>query len=364
MSSFNCYAVRITEITKHPDADRLSLVKIGGYTCVVQSDKIKEGDLRVYVPEAGVVPHELLKQYGFWDEEKDRGLLAGKDYNRVKAIRLRGILSQGILLAIPDLEAHEDYAEELGIVKYMPEIPKNMSGQLVSHPGGAFSYTDIENIKKFPDVFFSDEAVVMTEKLHGTCAIFHLDEDGFWVSSKGNASKGAALKDVKDEYDRSTNFYWRIAEKYNIEASLRKLLSVLNTGNFIDDIPLHTEITLFGEGLGVQDLKYGTTTTDVQARFFDLRVDGKYIPFDSTLYFLNMMELPPVPVLFKGFISEEALELHTNGKETLSGNELHVREGIVVQPMFPRFSDEIGRVILKSVSADYLTRKGDITEYE
>jgi RNA ligase (TIGR02306 family) len=131
-----------------------------------------------------------------------------------------------------------------------------------------------------------------------------------------------------------------------------------------------TAVTLFGEGLGVQDLKYNQTGNDAAARFFDLRFteyetgERTWAPFSSTTYFLSQMDLPAVPTLHLGPFSQETLDFYTNGKETVTGKQTHVREGVVVQPMIPREHEEIGRVILKSISPDYLLRKGDATEYE
>ena len=48
---------------------------------------------------------------------------------------------------------------------------------------------------------------------------------------------------------------------------------------------------------------------------------------------------------------------------TVLGSAAHIREGVVIRPRTERHDDRTGRVILKSVSGDYLTRKGDTTEF-
>ena len=70
---------------------------------------------------------------------------------------------------------------------------------------------------------------------------------------------------------------------------------------------------------------------------------------------------PLVPVLYRGPFSEAALLEHTSGATVLGGK--HLREGVVLRPAVERESAELGRVILKSVSGDYLTRRGG-TEYD
>jgi len=56
----------------------------------------------------------------------------------------------------------------------------------------------------------------------------------------------------------------------------------------------------------------------------------------------------------------ETVAARTAGRSTLAG---HIREGVVIEPLAPRLHDELGRVMLKSVSPDYLTRKSG-TEYQ
>ena len=63
-----------------------------------------------------------------------------------------------------------------------------------------------------------------------------------------------------------------------------------------------------------------------------------------------------MPVLYQGPFSLAKLQELTDGATTLGG--AHVREGVVVKPAAERVSHEFGRVILKSVSGRYLTRKG------
>nr|WP_265582719.1 hypothetical protein [Streptomyces ferrugineus] len=48
-----------------------------------------------------------------------------------------------------------------------------------------------------------------------------------------------------------------------------------------------------------------------------------------------------------------------SGRETVSGRELHLREGVVIRPAVERYSAVVGgRAIAKAVSPAYLTRKG------
>jgi|GEM_PF-3298333 len=188
MANFEVNVVKIDDVIDHPDADRLTIVKIGGYNCIANkkedgSWRYQKGDLVVYIPEQAVVPEWLLKDMGFWDDEKGKGMLAGSKGDRVKAIKLRGVFSQGILMPVHQttegqwghyirtpklLIVHEglDVAEFLGIEKFIPQIPASMSGEVWNASGMTLNY-DIDNIQKYPDIFKEGEYVSVTEKLHG-----------------------------------------------------------------------------------------------------------------------------------------------------------------------------------------------------
>lgn len=115
-------------------------------------------------------------------------------------------------------------------------------------------------------------------------------------------------------------------------------------------------------GPGVQDLTY---TGHVEFRIFavvNLRSEGPYyLPEVGISTWLSDLDNPieMVPKLYSGPYSQEVVAEHTMGKTTL-GN--HIREGVVITTPSNRSDPQIGRVILKSVSEDYLTRKGG-TEY-
>ena len=55
------------------------------------------GEVCVYVSEGSIIPDDVLKDRGYWDTEKDRGLLDGGKRNRVKMKKLAGFESRGLL---------------------------------------------------------------------------------------------------------------------------------------------------------------------------------------------------------------------------------------------------------------------------
>lgn len=107
MSTFSCPVVRVASVEDHPNADRLSLVRLEGlgYLCISGkledgSPRYQAGDWCVYIPSAAVLPEWLLKEMDFWNEETGKGMLSGSDGNRVKPLKLRGIFSEGLILGL------------------------------------------------------------------------------------------------------------------------------------------------------------------------------------------------------------------------------------------------------------------------
>lgn len=90
MSTLRVTAEVLT-IHEHPNADALELAQVGLYRAVVAKGAYRTGESALYIPEQSVLPAELIEELGL------TGRLAGGKSDRVKAVRLRGELSQGIV---------------------------------------------------------------------------------------------------------------------------------------------------------------------------------------------------------------------------------------------------------------------------
>jgi RNA ligase (TIGR02306 family) len=391
MSTFACNVVEIDSVDHHPNADRLSLVRIGGFVCISAkledgSHRYAAGDLVVYIPEAAILPEWMLKQMDFWKD--DKGTLAGSAGNRVKAIKLRNIVSQGVLYQLEHkmsgwvlnadgdrvrqvVQLGDDVSELLGVVKYEPPVPTSMAGEIESLFGKTVKF-DVENYQRYPNIFKPSEPVIATEKLHGTFAAFcfwpGLDNsellNGEWFAySKGLGSQGLVFKNNKAN---ANNLYQRylvnggIVEK--LEEHFNKVWGAqrMNAFTYSRQWP----ITILGEifGRGVQDLAYGQTAPSF--RVFDVYVgepgSGFFLPWEELVAWCEQVGLDMVPVLYEGAFDETALVALRDGKDAISNS--NVREGIVIKSTTNRTCDELGRVMLKMVSPDYLLRKNG-TEY-
>ncbi|KUN92809.1 RNA ligase (ATP) [Streptomyces caeruleatus] len=355
MSTLRVTAEVLT-VHEHPNADALELAQVGLYRAVVAKGAYRTGEAAVYIPEQAVLPPELIEELGL------TGRLAGSRADRVKAVRLRGELSQGIVCrpkALADVDLARaaaegaDFAELLGVTKWVPPIPPTMSGEVESAPD-LLPWVDIENIQRYPDIFTPGEPVVLTEKLHGSACLltYAADEDRVYVSSKGFGAKSLALR------EEARNLYWRAVRGHGVAEAAARLAQRLGA----------RRVGIFGEvyGAGVQDLTNGADgrreTLGYAAFDVSAEIDGRVRWLDPAEVLDS--ELPLVPRLFEGpYDIDHVLEIAT-GRETVSGRELHLREGVVIRPTTDRYSPVTGgRAIAKAVSPAYLTRKGG-TEYE
>lgn len=377
MSALIVEVCEISEVLDHPNADRLNINKIKGWTIISNKEekdgkleaRYKPGDKVVYFPPDSILPDNLIERL----EIENYVSRLRKDENgdippggRVRAITLRGEPSYGVLMPVddPSWEVGKDVKDHYGVKKWEPPVRDTAGDMDSDHP--LFSkYTSIENLGNFPNVIEEGEEVVFTEKIHGTNSrigkIRDKDEDGNDVFVYMAGSHETRRK--KDGADGRRSLYWYplsddLEDWKDTAIALKKLLDYLCSNE--------SNVQIFGEiyGSGVQDMAYGFKQGSKGFRAFDVLVDGKYLDFGDKMKLFKDFEIPHVPLLYHGPFSLDVVKEHTSGKTTLcskkQAGEFKGREGIVIVPVVERFDFDLGgsgRVILKSISADYLSRK-------
>lgn len=365
MSLFESRVYAIEDVLPHPNADRLELAAIGGYRIVVVKDRYKPGDVVAYIPEAAIVPDDVIAELGL------EGRLAGKKRNRVKPIKLRGALSEGLVypptgnrLKARSVAKGDVVTDLLGLVKYEPPIPIHMSGDPEAHPTATLKY-DIESWKKFPDAFKEGERVIVTEKIHGTwcCLADHECVPGGFATSKGMSARGLVFPPEKP--GNKDNLYARAFRQHRDSLTAFRRFAAERF-----DLAADRPVYLVGEvyGRGVQDLTYGELNP--RFRVFDAHIDrpraGRYLNRDELRDALRFMTdevgldpeapvVPGVPLIYDGPYSADRVPEWTSGPSTLAK---HTREGCVMHPAVERDSEEMygDRLILKNVAEEYLLR--------
>ena len=125
---------RIADIKGIPGADKIELTIVDGWQVVVKKGEYQVGDLAIYCEVDSWVPHSLvpfLTKSGHFPK-----IYQEIEGQRLKTIKLRGELSQGLLLPSNTLDKYNlftynenaDVTEILGIVKWEKEIPACMGG--------------------------------------------------------------------------------------------------------------------------------------------------------------------------------------------------------------------------------------------
>ena len=280
---------------------------------------------------------------------------------RVRAARLRGQASYGTIDhdVDPSWEVGRDVKDHYGVTKFEPPV-RPTDGEALPPIPSFHRYTEIENLRNFPDVLRAGEEVVITEKLHGkNCRVGLVrvvDEQGERFELSAGSSEVRRRR--VDQKGRPSDFWGPLTP------SVEAMLEYLSAGE--------RSVVLFGElfGSGVQDMSYGLRDGAKGFRAFDVAVDGRYLDRDETAGLLDRFGIEGVPVLYRGPFSWKALEAQTYGPTTLcptsEAGAFKGREGCVVTPVVERYDASLGgggRVILKSISADYLARNGGTDDH-
>jgi RNA ligase (TIGR02306 family) len=340
LSSLVVNVQAISDVIPHTNADKLELAIIGGWQCVVPKGRYQAGDKIVYFPPDTLIPRTLAESLGvtqYLSFTKDN-----PDMGRIRCAKLRGEPSFGLVID-PDCEEWgigHDVAKYYGAQKWMPPVKFTASDAAPDHPLFV-TYTDIENLRNYPNVLREGEILCITEKLHGTnCRVGMID---------GELMAGSHRVRRKEPEDYASNRYW-------FPLSLPEVRNLLT-----DMSKVYKQVILFGEvfGKGIQKLEYGQK--GLAFRAFDLMVDGKYV--DGWLFLSDMRRygIPHVPILGIGTFTNDAIANLSKGNTTLEAT--HIKEGVVVKPMYERRDPKTGRVILKYISDEYLlNRKEDWTD--
>lgn len=340
MSILKVEVVKIDEIKVHPNADALEIAIIKGWQVVVRKGDFVKNELAIYFPLDSILPERLSEAIGV-----TKYLSKG----RVRAAVLRGEPSYGLLWKKEKGEEYlwpapfdtrhygegDDLTEGFGVTKWIP--PPICNSHDAETPHVLFdSYTDIQNMRTYPDVIWNGEDVIITEKIHGANA-----RHAYVANEYMAGSHDMRLKESLQ------NKWW-----YVFNDNMKKLvkeISLKNGGN---------PVIMYGEIYGwIQDLHYGFKQGFFGYRCFDIKVKGKYLDYPEFIGVCNRFGIETVPILYRGKFDLSKVLQFQNSKSVIEGSD-NIMEGVVVKPVHERFDGRIGRVILKYVFDQYLNRKG------
>jgi RNA ligase (TIGR02306 family) len=321
MSEFHIQVVRLGAVEPHPDADTLSITLVhGGYPCIIRTGELHEGELAVYVPVDALVPVDRPATAFLAPRAK-------KGFARIRALRLRGIFSMGLLLpAEPGWEEGQDVRALLGIEKYEP--PEPSAAEEAAPELSILPVYDLDGLRRWPNLLQEGEEVVLTEKVHGANGRACWHEGALRVGSRNQM-----------KLTEGDTIWARLARAWGLEEKLR-------------DSPYALYFEVYGP---VQDLRYGKG--ELRGAVFDVLElrSRRWLDVDEADAFVASLGLPRVPVLHRGPWSAALCALAEG--PTVIGEGAHVREGFVVRPVRERVDRRAGRVVLKLHGEGYLLRK-------
>lgn len=353
---------RIADIQPIDGADSIEKVRVNDWWCVAKKGEFKAGDLCVYFEIDSLLPSsnpafEFLKK---GTKEKTM-VVEGITYTgyRLKTIRLRGQVSQGLALPIDTVmerfdrtskfpsafDEHNyiilgaDISHELNVVKYEAPIPANLAGKVKGNFPSFIPKTDEERVQNIGDLIEAKRGTVVfiTEKIDGTSATYYKKDGVFGVCSRN-----------LDLLETEGNTHWMIARRLDIENKIP------------DNFAIQGEI--FGSSIGTNP--FGLTEQSFACFNAYNIAEGKYLDFADWMDFCITSGIPPVPVLSTGHtLIESAGELIAKYDGLISTlDDKTLAEGVVIRPrteerVVMRGSET--RFSFKVISNAYLLKGGE-----
>lgn len=363
-SSVVSQIVELSNNQPHSNADRLELFQAGGWQIVCGKDLYKNGDRVVYITPDSLITEALAEKLGITQHlssvKNQDGTFVENDKGermlRVRQAKLRGepsfgttvpkeLLLEDYGINIDALEVGENLADAIGIMKYEPAM-RASAGDADVENVLFIKYTNIENLRNYPNVLTDGEKVVVTEKLHGQNVRVGVIDGEYMAGSHG-------LRRKRPD-DLKSSAFWYPLEDPNIISLLETFVA---TGN--------KQVILFGESYGTiqKGYNYGIKN-GAKFRAFDLYVEGKYLDHENFMALCTQFGIETVPILAEMDYSYEAVSNFAEQFKTSTLSDEHGIEGVVVKPIIERYDHKVGRVILKYLSNSYLfnSDKSDFTE--
>jgi tRNA-binding EMAP/Myf-like protein len=359
-SNYLAKIVQINQIEKHPNADKLQLAIVDNQKIIVGMNA-KVGDICVYFPIESRINRSFLSFTNCFDDPllnadgKTKGFF--RDSARVRAVKLRGIVSEGYLAPIGDLAHWAGYVNkmipldpligvefdtierfnsdgdlgssitsELLCEKYVPPqqhshgptntTKKDKTKRFDKLVPGQFNFhIDTPNLKKNAHIIQPDDIITITEKLHGTSAVFAnilINRKLSWIEK---IAKFFGAKVQETEYGQiySSRSVVKNGYVYPKEANHWYKEDIWGVVNKTLEGKIEPGITLYGEIVGQTpngswiQKKYDYGTAPKEHRFYVYRITSTNVLGQVTEFTTNQIknyckkyELNMVPVHHHG----------------------------------------------------------------
>lgn len=292
-------------------ADAIEIATVKGWKVVVKKGEFEVGDKVIYCEIDSYLP--IKEEYEFL-RKTSYAELPGQEGFRLRTIKLRGQVSQGLLLNVSVLPKGEfavglDVTTQLGITKYEKPIPKELEGQIKGYRSSIIKRTDEERVQNLN---------AQWEELRAKGKYFAGEKlDGYSMTDYHIANQTGVCSRDLEFLEGVDNVYTRVAKKYGVGKKLQDLkLDYAVQGELI--------------GLGINGNPYNLPDQDWRIfSIFDIHA-YKYLPLKKVREVCATLGLTMVPIV------AEDVELPATVEDAIAfadGNSLlnpqQRREGLV-----------------------------------
>lgn len=343
-------SIQIVEnIEKHPNADTLEFATILGWQIIIKKGDAQIGDKVIFCEIDSLLPvNATWLPIAIIERIRQKNI---KNTFRIKTIKLRGELSQGLIIPFSDklpdsidwynADIGTNVTDILNIGKYEPPLfetgstyysNNNLSikDRKYNFPTHLVSRTNETRIQSVPSMLktLTGQKYVITIKLDGTSSTYVYDDDKFLVCSRN------FIRDYPENINNCP--YWYIAIKYDLENKLKEFPHYAIQGE------------ICGPNIQRNLLKLSTIDYFV-FNVIDTRTKRK-LPINDALNVCNILGLKHVPILEHGvnFNYQNIKDLLEKSKGYYENTKNH-REGLVI-----RDSSQI--ISFKVINNDYLLK--------
>jgi RNA ligase (TIGR02306 family) len=351
MAFFGVTIETIDTIGPIEGADRIQQATINGlpFVFVIGKDSFKSGDIVLYFPIDSIIPPALAEKLGV------AGKLAGKSKDRVKTIKLKGVLSQGIVGPFKLLEPFlierwgvdwatkgielkpSEITEWFGVTKYEPPAILEKGANLKPLPAGLSMY-DIEGVDRHQNIFalLKNQPIYVSEKVEGSNFSVTFTGEQFFVNQR---------RFTIEPIEGNEHTWWKVAREQGLMDLAKTIYADVN-------VP----VTIYGEmtGPGIQGNIYKIPQHQVYV--FDIKIGDKFM--DATKFLEvtskhNVLTAPNLGIFdnIDVFLAGKTIIQASNGESKIYKT---LREGIVIKPLVEQDIHSFGRLILKQRDPIYL----------
>lgn len=339
---------KVEEIRNIPDADKICSYRVDGWWVVDSVGKYKIDDLVIYCEIDSWIPTEIAP---FLSKGKEPREYNGVKGERLRTIKLRGQISQGLVLPIPtgdnfddgrlafeigmgNLNEGDDVSSILNIQKYEAPIPACLAGVVRGNFPSFIPKTDQERIQNLTKAFESYKQYTweVTEKLDGSSCTFYYKDGDFGVCSRN--------LDLKEDYN---NTFWRMAAQYDVETYMMELgKNIAIQGEVIGEGIQGNPYKITGQQFHVFDVY------DIDTQTYYNGADRRKVAVDLELVHAPVLEFK-TPIYPSTTIDD--ILMMAEGKSRL--NDKTEREGIVFK------CEEKPEISFKAISNRFLIKSGN-----